>query len=601
MQSISQHTAHAERAAALVREMTLAEKIGQMTLVEKNSIPLQDIERYFIGGVLSGGGGYPSPNTAENWGKMVDEFQKRSLKTRLAIPMIYGVDAVHGHNNVVGATIFPHNIGLGASRNAELVRKVARATAVEMAATGIYWNYAPALSVPQDIRWGRTFEGFSERTELVTELSVAYLEGLQNPEGSPDLAAPTAVLGTPKHFVGDGGTSFGSSTTFIGVQYLLDQGVTQGDEAVLRKLHLAPYLDAIKAGARCVMASFSSWGGMKMHANRYLLTDVLKGELGFSGFIVTDWEAINQITPDYYEAVVTSINAGIDMNMVPFDYKKFIHCLTRAVNDGDVSMERIDDAVCRILLVKMEMGLFDQPHSQPKLLPEVGSAAHRQLAREAVAQSAVLLKNEDGLLPLSKDTRLIFVAGEANDLGLQAGGWSIEWQGKSGPITDGTTLLQALEQSESTDSQLVFDRFGNFDDQVNSSGAPLQADVAVVVLAEQPYAEGKGDRVDLKLSKEEQELVARVRARAGKLVIILMSGRPLIIGEALAQADAFVAAFWPGSEAAGLSDLLLGDKPFTGKLSYTWPRSMEQIPLNGGSASEPLFPFGFGLATEVST
>ncbi|HRN49911.1 MAG TPA: glycoside hydrolase family 3 N-terminal domain-containing protein [Anaerolineales bacterium] len=601
MQSISQHTAHAERAAALVREMTLAEKIGQMTLVEKNSIPLQDIERYFIGGVLSGGGGYPSPNMAENWGKMVDEFQKRSLKTRLAIPMIYGVDAVHGHNNVVGATIFPHNIGLGASRNAELVRKVARATAVEMAATGIYWNYAPALSVPQDIRWGRTFEGFSERTELVTELSVAYLEGLQNPEGSPDLAAPTGVLGTPKHFVGDGGTSFGSSTTFIGVQYLLDQGVTQGDEAMLRKLHLAPYLDAIKAGALCVMASFSSWGGMKMHANRYLLTDVLKGELGFSGFIVTDWEAINQITPDYYEAVVTSINAGIDMNMVPFDYKKFIHCLTRAVNHGDVSIERIDDAVRRILLVKMEMGLFDQPYSQPKLLPEVGSAAHRQLAREAVAQSAVLLKNEGGLLPLSKDTRLIFVAGEANDLGLQSGGWSIEWQGKSGPITDGTTLLQALEESESTDSQLVFDRFGNFDDQVNSSGVPLQADVAVVVLAEQPYAEGKGDRVDLKLSKEEQELVARVRARAGKLVIILMSGRPLIIGEALAQADAFVAAFWPGSEAAGLSDLLLGDKPFTGKLSYTWPRSMEHIPLNGGSAGEPLFPFGFGLSTEVST
>lgn len=600
MQSISQHTAHAERAAALVREMTLAEKIGQMTLVEKNSIPLQDIERYFIGGVLSGGGGYPSPNTAENWGKMVDEFQKHSLKTRLAIPMIYGVDAVHGHNNVVGATIFPHNIGLGASRNPELVRQVARATAVEMAATGIYWNYAPALSVPQDIRWGRTFEGFSERTELVTELSVAYLEGLQNPEGSPDLAAPTAVLGTPKHFVGDGGTSFGSSTTFIGVQYLLDQGVTQGDEAALRKLHLAPYLDAIQAGARCVMASFSSWGGMKMHANRYLLTDVLKGELGFSGFIVTDWEAINQITPDYYEAVVTSVNAGIDMNMVPFDYKKFIHCLTRAVNDGDVSMERIDDAVRRILLVKMEMGLFDRPYSQPKLLPEVGSTAHRQLAREAVAQSAVLLKNEGGLLPLSKDTRLIFVAGEANDLGLQSGGWSIEWQGKSGPITDGITLLQALEESESTDSQLVFDRFGNFDDQVNASGAPLQADVAVVVLAEPPYAEGKGDRVDLTLSKEEQELVARVRARAGKLVIILMSGRPLIITDVIGQADAFVAAFWPGSEAAGLTDLLLGDKPFTGKLSYTWPRSMEQIPLNRGSAGEPLFPFGFGLTTEVS-
>ncbi|MCW5873134.1 MAG: glycoside hydrolase family 3 C-terminal domain-containing protein [Anaerolineales bacterium] len=597
MQSVNQQTAHAERVAALLREMTLAEKIGQMTLVEKNSITLHDVERYFIGGLLSGGGGYPSPNTPENWGKMVDEFQKHALNTRLAIPMIYGVDAVHGHNNVVGATIFPHNIGLGATRNPQLVRQIARATAVELAATGIYWNYAPALSVPQDIRWGRTFEGFSERTELVTELSVAYLEGLQNPQGVLDLDAPTAVLGTPKHFVGDGGTSFGSSTTFIAVQYLLDQGVTDVDEATLRELHLAPYLRALEAGARCVMASFSSWGGMKMHANRYLLTEVLKNELGFSGFIVTDWEAVNQITPDYYEAVVTSINAGIDMNMVPFDYKKFIHCLTKAVNDGDVSMQRIDDAVSRILRVKLEMGLFERPYSQPKLLPEVGSAAHRQLAREAVAQSAVLLKNEGNLLPLAKDTRLIFLAGEANDLGLQSGGWSIEWQGKSGPITDGTTLLAALVDSESTDSQVVFDRFGNFDDQVNANGEPQQADVAVVVLAEHPYAEGKGDRIDLALSKEEQELIARVRARAGKLVIILMSGRPLIITDVLGQADAFVAAFWPGSEAAGLADLLLGDKPFTGKLSYTWPRSMEQIPLNGNTGGEPLFPFGFGLST----
>lgn len=597
MQSVNQQTAHAERVAALLREMTLAEKIGQMTLVEKNSIPLQDVERYFIGGVLSGGGGYPSVNTAEHWGKMVDEFQKRALTTRLAIPLIYGVDAVHGHNNVVGTTIFPHNIGLGATRNPELVRQIARATAVELAATGIYWNYAPALSVPQDIRWGRTFEGFSERTDLVTELSVAYLKGLQNPEGVLDLDAPTAVLGTPKHFVGDGGTSFGSSTTFIGVQYLLDQGVTEADEPLLRSLHLAPYLEAIEAGARCVMASFSSWGGMKMHANRYLLTDVLKGELGFTGFIVTDWEAINQITPDYYQAVVTSVNAGIDMNMVPFDYKRFIHCLTKAVNDGDVSMQRIDDAVSRILQVKMEMGLFERPYSQPSLLSEVGCDAHRELAREAVAQSAVLLKNDNNLLPLSKDTRLIFLAGEANDLGLQSGGWTVEWQGKSGPITAGTTLLAALQDSEATDSQVVFDRFGNFDDQVNTSGEPLQADVAVVVLAEHPYAEGKGDRVNLELSKDEQALIARVRARAGKLIIILMSGRPLIITDVLGQADAFVAAFWPGSEADGLVDLLLGERPFTGKLSYTWPRSMEQIPLNGGSAGEPLFPFGFGLTT----
>lgn len=597
MQPAQPTTLHT-RVEDLLRQMTLAEKIGQMTLVEKNSITPDEVETYFIGGLLSGGGGYPNPNTAENWRSMVDDFQSYAMHTRLAIPMIYGVDAVHGHNNLFGATIFPHNIGLGATRNPELVRRIARATAVEMAATGIYWNYAPALSVPQDIRWGRTFEGFSERTELVTELSVAYLKGLQNPQGEPQLDAPTAVLGTPKHFVGDGGTSFGSSTTFIEVQYLLDQGVTEGDEATLRRLHLAPYLDALAAGARCVMASFSSWGGMKMHAQRYLLTEVLKTELGFSGFVVTDWEAINQITPDYYQAVVTSVNAGIDMNMVPFDFKKFIHTLTTAVESGAVPIERIDDAVRRILRVKTEMGLFERPYADPALLPQVGCAEHRQLAREAVAQSAVLLKNEEALLPLSKDTRVIFVAGEANNIGLQSGGWTIEWQGKNGPITRGETLLEAMKANPSSDSAIVFDRFGHFDDQRTKDGQPIEADVAVVVIAEPPYAEGKGDRVDLTLPKTDRELIARVKARAKRVIILLYSGRPLIITEEIAQADAFVAAFWPGSEAAGLSDLLFGDKPFTGTLSYTWPRSMQQIPLKAAIQSgDPLFPFGFGLTT----
>ncbi|MCL4257543.1 MAG: glycoside hydrolase family 3 C-terminal domain-containing protein [Anaerolineales bacterium] len=591
-------TANMARVDALLGQMTLAEKIGQLTLVEKNSITLDDVETYFIGGLLSGGGGYPNPNTAENWREMVDAFQKRALNTRLAIPMIYGVDAVHGHNNVFGATIFPHNIGLGATRNPDLVRRIARATAVEMAATGIYWNYAPALSVPQDLRWGRAFEGFSERTDLVTEMAVAYLRGLQNPEGEPDLAAPTAVLGTPKHFVGDGGTAFGSSTTFIMVQYLLDQGITDVDEAMLRSVHLAPYFDVLAAGARCVMASFSSWGGLKMHANRYLLTDVLKGEMAFEGFIVTDWEAINQITSDYYEAVVTAYNAGIDMNMVPFDYKKFIHTLTQAVEKGDVSMERIDDAVRRILKVKLELGLFERPYADASLLPHVGSQEHRQLAREAVAQSAVLLKNEGNLLPLPKDTRLIFLAGEGNDIGLQSGGWTIEWQGKPGPSTTGTTVLDAFLDSESTDSLVVFDRFGNFDDQLSADGQPLQADVAVLTLAEQPYAEGRGDRESLMLSDADRELVARVRARAKKLVIVLRSVRQLIITDEIKQADAFVAAFWPGTEAAGITDVLFGDKPFTGKLSFTWPRSMDQIPLNGAKdQGEPLFPFGFGLTT----
>lgn len=589
-----------DRLNDLISQMTLAEKIGQMTLVEKNSIAPEDISTYFIGGLLSGGGGYPTPNTAENWREMVDGFQRRAMDTRLAIPMIYGVDAVHGHNNVFGATIFPHNIGLGATRDAELVQRIARATAEELAATGIYWDYAPALSVPQDIRWGRTFEGYGERTELVTELATAYLRGLQNPNGVMDLDDPTAVLGTPKHFVGDGGTTFGSSTTFIGQQYLLDQGVTEVDEATLRSVHLAPYIAAIEAGARSVMASFSSWGGMKVHANHFLLTDLLKGELGFSGFIVTDWEAINQITPDYYQAVVTAINAGIDMNMVPFEYKKFIDTLTQAVNKGDVSQARIDDAVGRILQVKFELGLFERPYADPGLLSLVSSAEHRALAREAVSRSLVLLKNENDLLPLRKDTSLIFFAGAAaNNIGLQSGGWTIEWQGKEGEITPGTTIWQACKDSESTDSQLVYDAQGNFSDQTDAAGKPLPADVGVVVLAEQPYAEGKGDKAKLFLPDEDRALIERVRARCKKMVVILFSGRPLIITDEIEMADAFVAAWLPGSEGKGIADAIFGDQPFSGKLSYTWPRSMQQIPLDGGSAGQPLFPFGFGLTTDV--
>jgi beta-glucosidase len=589
-----------ERVDSLLAQMSLAEKIGQMTLVEKNSIVVEDIASCFIGGLLSGGGGYPTPNTPENWREMVDGFQKRALATRLAIPLIYGVDAVHGHNNMYGATIFPHNIGLGATRNPDLVRRIGRATALETAATSVFWDYAPALSVPQDIRWGRTFEGFSERTELVTELSEAYLQGLQNPDGELDLDAPTAVLGTLKHFLGDGGTAFGSSTTFIGQQYLIDQGVTQVDEATLRRVHLPPYLAGLQAGARSVMASFSSWGGMKMHANKYLLTDLLKGELGFTGFIVTDWEAINQISDDYYHAVVTSINAGIDMNMVPFDYKKFITTLTEAVEKGDVSIERIDDAVRRILRVKFEMGLFERPYADPGLLKHVGSDEHRALAREAAAQSLVLLKNEGNLLPLPKHTPTIFLAGEgAHNIGLQSGGWTIEWQGKEGAITPGTTVLDAFKDGESTDSIVVYDAAGNFADQVTASGQPLQAEVGVVVVAEQPYAEGKGDRETLHLPDADKALIARVRARVKKLVVILFSGRPLIITDEIAQADAFVAAFWPGTQGEGIADVIFGDKPFTGKLSYTWPRSMDQIPLNGSHAGEPLFPFGHGLTTKA--
>jgi beta-glucosidase len=556
----------------------LEEKIGQMTLVEKGSIVETDITQRYIGGLLSGGGGYPETNTAEAWAEMVDGYQEYALQSRLGIPLIYGVDAVHGHNNVHGAVIYPHNVGLGAANDPELMERIGRATAAEMIATGIYWNYAPAVSVPQDVRWGRTYEGYSENTDLVSSLASSYLRGLQ---GS-DLAATDTVLATPKHFVGDGGTAWGSSTT---PGYQIDQGVTEVDEATLRAVHLPPYLAVIEAGARNIMISYSSWGGMKMHGQAYLITDVLRDELGFDGFVVSDWGGIDQITDDYYEAVVTAINAGIDMNMVPYEYGRFIDTLTEAVENGDVSLERIDDAVQRILTVKYEMGLFDHPFSDPSLLARVGSDEHRDLAREAVSKSLVLLKNDGDTLPLSKDTPRIAVAGPgADDVGMQCGGWTIEWQGKTGDITPGTTILEAIQNTVSADTMVEYDRHGHFEEA---------AEVCIAVVGEEPYAEGQGDSEDLSLSVADKRMLKRLPDQCDKLVVVLISGRPLVVTDALDDWDAFVAAWLPGTEGQGVADVLFGSQPFSGKLPYTWPKSIEQVPNN--QADDPLFPFGYGL------
>jgi len=576
----------AERAAQLLAEMTLEEKIGQMTQVEKGSISADAVTRYFIGSVLSGGGGSPSKNTAAAWADMVDNFQEAALKTRLAIPIIYGVDAVHGHANLKGAVVFPHNIGLGAAGDPDLVRRIGEVTAAEMAATNIRWNFAPVVAVVQDIRWGRTYESYSENTALVTELGTAYLEGLQG----KSLSDFTSVLATPKHYIGDGGTTWGTSTTS---GYKIDQGDMQVSEETLRNLFLPPYEAAIAAGAQSIMVSFSSWNGTKMHAQEYLLTDVLKKELDFKGFVISDWQGIDQIDPNYYTAVVTAINAGVDMNMVPYAYQLFIETVKKAVNNGDISMERIDDAVSRILTVKFAMGLFEKPYSDPDLFDLVGSEEHRQLAREAVARSLVLLKNDDQVLPLAKDIPLIFLAGEgADDIGLQCGGWTIQWQGGGGAITPGTTIKDAFESVAT--GQVQFNRFGKYDNILDKDGNPAIADVGVVVIAERPYAEGVGDDEDLTLNQSDIDLIARVKERSEKVVVIILSGRPLVITEALDLADAWVAAWLPGTEGQGVADVVFGDLPFSGKTPFTWPASMDQLPL-GISNSEPLFPFGFGL------
>jgi beta-glucosidase len=582
--------------------MTLDEKIGQMTQVEKNSIAPGDITKYYIGSLLSGGGGSPGENTPQAWYAMVQGFQKEALKTRLQIPMIYGVDAVHGHGNLRNATIFPHNIGLGAANDPDLMEKIGRATAEEMLATGIPWDFAPVVAVVQDVRWGRTYEGYGEKTELVTSLSTAYIKGLQNliEQDNPSPGQSIFTLGTPKHFVGDGATIWGSSRT---EDYELDQGNMQMPEEIVRKLFLPPYQSAVDAGGLSVMASFSSWKGMKMHAQQYLLTKVLKDELGFKGFVVSDWQGMDQIDPsDYYGSIVTSVNAGVDMSMVPSDYVKFIQTMKDAVNNGDIPESRVDEAVRRILRVKLALGLFEHPMPDTKYQGTVRSRAHLELARQAVRESLVLLKNEGDTLPLSKDIPVIFVAGEgANDIGLQSGGWTLEWQGKVGNDNDGTTILSGIKATVASGTRVEFSREGDFNEFKDASGNPLIADTGIVVLAEKPYAEGVGDLKDISLQDQEIKLIEAVRKQSKTVVVILVSGRPRVITDQFPLAEAWVAAWLPGTEGGGVADVLFGDYPFTGKLSYSWPRSNEQLPINVNNSANktgcdaPLFPFGYGL------
>jgi beta-glucosidase len=550
--------------------MTLDEKVGQMTQAERGALRSEsDIRGYFLGSVLSGGGSAPPDKTAPGWAEMYDRYQSIALQTRLRIPLIYGVDAVHGHNNVVGSVIFPHNIGLGAARNASLVERVARATAEEVAATGIDWTFSPCIAVARDERWGRAYESFGETPEIVSEMGAAAVRGYQ----------AGGILACPKHYLGDGGTSGGR-----------DQGDVQSDEAALRAIHLPGYRSAIAAGAGSVMASFSSWNGQKMHGNRYLLTDVLKAELGFSGFVVSDWAGIDQLPGDYTSDVETAINAGVDMVMVPERYPEFVATLKSLVQSGRVPLSRVDDAVRRILQRKAALGLWEAPNADRSLLPQVGSDAHRQVARDAVRQSLVLLKNDGRVLPLSKMTRRIHVAGRnADDLGNQCGGWTITWQGSSGSITSGgTTILQAIRTGVLGGASVTY--------AVDGSGA-AGADVGVVVIGETPYAEGVGDRSDLSLSATDVAAVQAVKRAGVPVVVVLVSGRPMILDAILREADAIVAAWLPGTEGAGVADVLFGDHAPTGKLPHSWPRAMSQVPINWGDASyDPLFPYGYGLS-----
>jgi beta-glucosidase len=579
------------QARAVLARMTLAEKIGQMTQPDQAFLKdPSDVTTYFVGSVLSGGDSDPKTNTVEDWADMYDKYQSYALKTRLKIPLLYGVDAVHGHSNVIGAVIFPHNVGLGATRDAALVEKIGRLTALEVRATGINWAFAPCVAVPRDERWGRSYEGFGEEPSLVAELGQASVRGLQG----TSLHSPLSVLACAKHYLGDGGTTLGTgipNQDQPGGHYPLDQGDTRLSEAELRRIHMQGYISTIASGVASIMPSYSSWNGEKLSGNKHLLTEVLKGELGFEGFLISDYNAIDELPGDWPAQIERSVNAGMDMFMVPSKYREFITGLTDLVKAGRVPMSRIDDAVVRILRVKFAMGLMEPGKTfkaDRSLLDSFGSAAHRAVARQAVRESLVLLKNEHGALPIARTVKRIHVAGEsADDIGNQCGGWTIRWQGSSGPITQGTTILAALRQIAGPNTKVTYSADG--------TGAE-GADVAVVVVGEHPYAEMLGDRRDLSLSTEDMATIANAKKAGAPVVVVLLSGRPLIVNDALAQADAFVAAWLPGTEGLGVADVLYGDYKPTGKLPVSWPRSMDQIPINVGDPGyDPLFSYGFGL------
>ncbi|XP_027330201.1 uncharacterized protein LOC113846307 [Abrus precatorius] len=581
----------------LLKRMTLEEKIGQMVQIERSVATPEVMKKYFIGSVLSGGGSVPDTKaSAETWIQMVNRIQNGALSTRLGIPMIYGIDAVHGHNNVYKATIFPHNVGLGVTRDPGLIKKIGDATALEVRATGIQYVFAPCIAVCRDPRWGRCYESYSEDPKIVQAMT-EIIPGLQGDigansrKGVPFVAGKNKVAACAKHYVGDGGTTKGinENNTMISLSGLLS-------------IHMPAYHDSIVKGVSTVMVSYSSWNGKKMHANHYLVTDYLKNKLKFRGFVISDWLGIDRITSpphsNYSYSVQAGVGAGIDMIMVPYNFTEFIDDLTYQVKNNIIPVSRIDDAVARILRVKFVMGLFENPLADLSLVNQLGSKEHRQLAREAVRKSLVLLKNgksaEKSLLPLPKKATKILVAGShADNLGYQCGGWTITWQGLGGNnLTVGTTILDAVKQTIDPATEVVYNE--NPDSKFVKSN---KFSYAIVVVGEQPYAETFGDSLNLTLAEPGPSTITNVCGSI-QCVVVLITGRPVVVQPYLSKIDALVAAWLPGTEGQGVIDLLFGDYGFTGKLARTWFKTVDQLPMSVGDKHyDPLFPFGFGLST----
>ena len=558
-----------------IQLMTLEEKAGQLIQAERSKISFSDITRYNIGSILSGGGSVPQGNTPEAWVSMINQMNRAALKSSSGIPIIYGIDAVHGNSNVKNATIFPHNIGLGAANDPDLMRAIGIATAKEILAIGVDWNFAPAVSSAQDIRWGRTYECYSEDIQRVSVLAAPYIEGLLS-EG---------ILTTTKHFVGDGYTTFLTGED----KNLIDRGdVTMSKEDMLAG-NLSAYIAAIDANTSAIMASFNSVNGVKVHGDRTLLTDLLRTELHFDGLVVSDWEAIHTIAPSLNEQVALAINSGVDLLMQPNNWKDVYKAILFNVNNGHISQERIDEAVRRNLVLKFEAGLFDG--NILKEAGEVGTQESKKVAREAVAKSLVLLKNED-ILPLKKDIKIYLTGPASDNVGIQCGGWTLSWQGETDPnLNNGISLKAALNEVLSTHGgSLVND--------------PKDADVIILAICERPYAEMHGDTDDLSLdgplSLADNIKTVKYAQTLGKpIVTIMIAGRPLLIDAYLNDWDAFVMAWLPGTEGIGMTDVLFGDKPFQGTLPFTWPITNQQashtMNMENYSLIKHQFKFGEGI------
>ncbi len=576
-----------DKAAQVLAGMTQKQKAGQMVQANSDGVTPADVASYALGSVFSGGSADPpSGDAPQTWRSFVEGFEAQATA---GIPLIYGIDAVHGNNNVSDAVLFPHNIGLGATRDTALVTEIGRITASEMRGTSIDWTFGPAISPAQDERWGRIFESYSEDPALTAEFAVAVVKGLQG----DTLGGPESVLACAKHFAGDGATQGG-----------VDQANTVLDEATFRKLGVEVYQPLINAGVGSIMVSYSSYNGVKMTGNTHWLTDVLKGEMGFRGILGSDWAATGQLSGTAETQVATAINAGLDMLMEPYAWKEVAGILEAAPTAGGTAMipqSRIDDAVTRILTVKCELGMLTpgyNPGGDAALLSQVGSQAHRDVARQAVRESAVLLRNESSALPIPETARVHVAGSGADSLQRQCGGWTIDWQGLgvtngTPGVTSGTTILTGIKDIAGA---------GNVTYSQDGSGVPSNATHIVVVLSEAPYAEGVGDETDLDLAARTPDVpvLQAVSSLGLPVIAVIVSGRPLIIEPYLNLANAWVAAWLPGSEANALADVLFGRYPPTGKLSHSWPKTMAQIPINVGDADyasdPPLYPFGYGLS-----